>query len=1072
MFSPRIYIKAQSGSPTSSAAPTPCHSDKENNNESSEEEFMSSDEEEADFDEKLDISNSNKKTKNKVSSSSLKNIKDHESMEFPINGECTSLSLAPSGNFLWAGFSDGTLRVFDLTGNFGLEQDAAVASRQKSSLLVASKWCQTYGAVACQIHARGVHTDLITQVGVCDDYVFCGVSRGAMELYAVDYRELEASARGHVQKKENILDYLHVQEKADAKLKGFGACTKLQNTARPTYLLLTGKGIKNIHIWSFQPPLTSHEDEEAVWTQLYDTQTNGNTINLLGFYRAPAENKLLGVSKSDSQKLRLWDLSAEEGNKEDTHKEQERDKRPPYVDVANSQAALGLAASGFCVCGGPTMYNQLSIVSLDEPKNAYNHTELALPGGDEDTFGGAGGSRRSSSRRQRRGDLKQVAHVASPPEGDANAGQVLLELDDGTIVQYTMSSNSTLGSTSKLQILQPPTIPALPDDYWKRTICLASSRHHRGALLVAMSLYNPNTQKGKLVLRKLPGTEQEAAAFARSSPRTTLLETPPPQTLGSQPNPPANAAANTTSPETDHTAIKTLCMAPPTATKKSKKRDAERIKAKKEKKEKKKKRRKEKLEEAAALERQSYDDVNIKMESSKKQKLAESKRSLEDAFSKPKDKIKTKKQLNPEMSTPARKPKDAFKDSSTGEMIVVKKVKVIPMSIEKKVKKNTSSGSSPSNSVSISSPPTESDKSNKGREFETPARKHPTSSSATASNQDDTKTTQVSPDASIVPTKAAKTTGEMDRFVVSQKQLKMPQKKERKSKQQPKLTSEQKEKRKQLKAASVPRKSKSNATAADDIEPMDENTADGPEMIQEDVNEGEEELSQGDLAVAKTPAVQSNKKRPRFALPSSTDATESKRRKAAPTEMEPRTPPPKKKFAPGDTPPTREHVHATRVKAEFKRIQDLIAHLPKFVPVLLRQKAPMAQPKSIKEAQARERLTLESKHRAGYEMIQRRMLRAVESIIRNTVDFHLSEEQARDELKGTIESYQEVVHETLQRHKLEAGSLAAQQIRAGGGLDVPSIKVHFPFQATFRDIEDARRAIEAPRRLPGRPRST
>ena len=67
---------------------------------------------------------------------------------------------------MWAGFSDGTLRVFDLTGNFGLNQDAAVASRQKSSLLVASKWCQTYGAVACQIHARGVHTDLTANVAI------------------------------------------------------------------------------------------------------------------------------------------------------------------------------------------------------------------------------------------------------------------------------------------------------------------------------------------------------------------------------------------------------------------------------------------------------------------------------------------------------------------------------------------------------------------------------------------------------------------------------------------------------------------------------------------------------------------------------------------------------------------------------------------------------------------------------------------------------------------------------------------------------------------------------------------
>lgn len=418
----------------------------------------------------------------------------------------TSLRLSPSGSFLWAGFSDGTLRVFDLTGQFGLEQDKAVASRQKSSLLVASKWCQTFGAVACQIHARGVHTDLLTHVDVCGDYVFCGVSRGAMELNAVCMKDLEVAASSFCNHKLNILDYLQVHNHADAKLKGFGAATKLINTSRPTYLLLTGKGIKNIHIWSFQPPISTNE--EAIWTQLYDTQTNGNTINLLGFYRS--NGKLLGVSKSDTQKLRLWDLSEEEQKDSD---KKERSKRPPYVDVANSQAALGLASGGFCVCGGPTMYNQLSIVSLDQPNNAFNHTELALPS-----------TSNGGSRRQRRGDLKQVVNVASPPEED-KAGQLLLELDDGSIVQYTMKNK---GTSPTLSVLQPPTIPALPADFWRRTICLASSASS-SSLVVVMSLYNPNTQQGQMILRNL-GTSATNPASPLQADRgalQALMQAPP-----------------------------------------------------------------------------------------------------------------------------------------------------------------------------------------------------------------------------------------------------------------------------------------------------------------------------------------------------------------------------------------------------------------------------------------------------------------------------------------------------------------------------------------------------------------
>lgn len=358
----------------------------------------------------------------------------------------TSICVSPSGNFLWGGFSDGTLRVFDMHGGFGLKRDPIQASRQKSHMLVASKWHQRFGAVACQIHARGVHTDLLTHVEIAGSYVFAGVQRGAMELYAVSLQELEdeaaasssgsavavvgsssSSSSSHLhkrrRKRNNILDYLNdVHVHSDAKLKGFGACTLLNHenqNRRPTYLLLTGKGIKNIHIWRFQPPIRK---EPAVWEQIYDTQTNGTSINVLAFYRSPL-GRLLGISKSDAQNLRLWDLTDEEDETEEPIPEggscekKSRPKRPSYQDVVNSKEALGIAG-GFCVCGGPTMYNQLSIVSLDQPKNAFNHTELALPG-----LGGV-------SRRQRRGDLKQVVRVATLDDSHA-----LLELDDVSITE-------------------------------------------------------------------------------------------------------------------------------------------------------------------------------------------------------------------------------------------------------------------------------------------------------------------------------------------------------------------------------------------------------------------------------------------------------------------------------------------------------------------------------------------------------------------------------------------------------------------------------------------------------------
>ena len=351
---------------------------------------------------------------------------------------------------MWGGFSDGTLRVWDLSGTFGVEDDDVVASRQKNDVLVNSKLTQGFGAVACQIHARGVHTDLITTVDISDDaqYVFVGVARGAMELHAVFVGDLERAVHRHKQNdskdklSRNILDYIKVYCHSDAKLKGFGACATMRIVNHPheqnSYMLLTGKGIKNIHIWKFTPPehpyqedgrhrgqsICDHpydDEDHGIWEQLYDTSTNGNTIVLLGFYRNP-QNKLLAVSKSDAQKLRLWDLSFEEEVAIDA----QRPKRPPYKDVANSQSALEIAG-GIGVCGGGNMYNEMSIVSLDRPDDPFNHTELALPSAAALAGEPPAVQQAYSSRRQRRGEMKAVVNVATSPRDSSHA---LLELDD------------------------------------------------------------------------------------------------------------------------------------------------------------------------------------------------------------------------------------------------------------------------------------------------------------------------------------------------------------------------------------------------------------------------------------------------------------------------------------------------------------------------------------------------------------------------------------------------------------------------------------------------------------------
>jgi len=426
---------------------------------------------------------------------------------FPINEECTSVKLAPSGRHIIAGFTDGTLRLFDTTGrlwkprslsgsNNALddatkseisslfdsdsdeENDSNLSKRSSKQRMVASKSFQNYGAVACQIHAKGVITSLLMDVDCCEDgrFAFGGVLRGSTELIAVDLSGIEKfhdeffdkGDQEDTKRRSDILDLIKVYRYSDAKLKGFGACIKLKNTDKLEYRLFTGKGIKNMHIWSFIPP--SGDVKEPTWQCLYDTPTNGNTITYLKF-RRDAYGLLQGISKSDDQKLRIWDLSYEEhgpkkrnphlrsiikqlAQKSEKENCEGRPKRPPHVDVLSTENALGVCGA-YVFSGGDSMYNKMGVMYLDvdDIQSQFNHTELALPNVSDsaeslsflDT-----GRRTARTGRQQRGDLKSVVKVAGLSN---DAHHVLLELSDQTLVHYCQKGNQS--SLTPLRLHNP-----------------------------------------------------------------------------------------------------------------------------------------------------------------------------------------------------------------------------------------------------------------------------------------------------------------------------------------------------------------------------------------------------------------------------------------------------------------------------------------------------------------------------------------------------------------------------------------------------------------------------------------
>ena len=508
------------------------------------------------------------------------------SLKFPLNDECTSLKFSPSGRLLIGGFADGTVRLFDLTAHFKPSNQRTKGTAKNgdtspttsttttttgsSSILVDSKDNQLYGAVAGQIHAKGVHTSLLMTVDIAEDcrWCFAGVLRGSMELLALDLTELEREfdnldntnddndhthqggqlvSNGYKGSCKNLLDCVPVYRCADAKLRGFGACTRLQYSE--SYLLFTGKAIKNIHIWKFTPPAKTAATVDGkypapTWVQLYDTQTNGTTIQFLHFRRRhfmdedTCTTRLEALSKSDGQKLRIWDLSCEDQPSSETISIQStetssargdgndqgtRRKRPPYLDVPNTEAALSVAGN-LCLCGGSDWYNQMSLVSLEEydtfgeahrngssnkasSSPCFNHTELPLPGTTTTAT-----STDEGRRRPGRGDLKCL-EAAFTTGYDSN--QVLLQLSDGSVWNYNPqnqqhpespdsapctegSVRSFSSSTSLCSTLSHAAFGVLPAGIHR---CLGVGRvGGSGLALAASAFYSAAKNKGRLVI--------------------------------------------------------------------------------------------------------------------------------------------------------------------------------------------------------------------------------------------------------------------------------------------------------------------------------------------------------------------------------------------------------------------------------------------------------------------------------------------------------------------------------------------------------------------------------------------
>ena len=177
----------------------------------------------------------------------------------------------------------------------------------------------------------------------------------------------------------------------DSKLRGFGAVCRLKsnNDNNAEYRLLTGRGIKNIHIWSVIPDI---DKGGLIWTCTHHMPTNGNTIETLALRKGGFEV----LSKSKEMNIRVWDLTVSQTSQDITQTSSSpsvvamatsntaspASPKPTYEDIPNTQDIK--------VILGPYAYGGLyefAVVRLEAPKTSNRDTYEVPVRGIDDEFG-------------------------------------------------------------------------------------------------------------------------------------------------------------------------------------------------------------------------------------------------------------------------------------------------------------------------------------------------------------------------------------------------------------------------------------------------------------------------------------------------------------------------------------------------------------------------------------------------------------------------------------------------------------------------------------------------------------
>ncbi|KAF1333254.1 Rna-binding e3 ubiquitin-protein ligase mex3c, partial [Globisporangium splendens] len=232
-----------------------------------------------------------------------------KSLCFSTEGVATSLDVSPDGEILVVGFTDGSVRLY--------EMDSNVPSDRHGYLL---------GHIDEESSQGAANANLRVKITADGRYVFVGCRTGprvVMSINLHNYRNEKAFGVDllcvwFVESEDEDFNHLQKHFHANPRVRGFSDVTKYvpprgKATNRHAYYLLCGLGVGNLHLWRFVE--ARHASALPSWHYMYEFKANGNTAIACEFLPPAAgidgSTSLTIAGTCHDKNLRVWELEQE-----------------------------------------------------------------------------------------------------------------------------------------------------------------------------------------------------------------------------------------------------------------------------------------------------------------------------------------------------------------------------------------------------------------------------------------------------------------------------------------------------------------------------------------------------------------------------------------------------------------------------------------------------------------------------------------------------------------------------------------------------------------------------------------